>query len=156
MTMTLEVAGDVQFFVPGLPAPKGSKKHVGRGRMVESCRTLPAWVASVKETAMVAVAGIPQELLMVRQEPVAVDLTFVLERPARMPKGRFLPSVPPDLDKLVRATLDALTKITYWDDAQVCDQRIKKVYGDQSGCRISIVRITRTDPDTLLNNAAHP
>jgi len=37
----------IWFEVPGIPAPQGSKRHVGGGRMVESSRSLPEWRASV-------------------------------------------------------------------------------------------------------------
>lgn len=33
----------VEFFVPGRPAPQGSKRHVGHGIMVESSRDLGPW-----------------------------------------------------------------------------------------------------------------
>ena len=40
----------VRIVADGVPAPQGSKKHVGRGRMVEASKTLPAWPA-VEEAA---------------------------------------------------------------------------------------------------------
>lgn len=72
--------------------------------------------------------------------PLAVELTFVLQRP----KGHYrtgrnahllrdfappAPGVKPDGLKLARAVEDALTSVVWVDDAQIVDERIRKVYG---------------------------
>ena len=44
-----------------------------------------------------------------------------------------LPDRAPDLDKLVRAALDALTGIVFGDDGQVCELYAHKLYGDGPG-----------------------
>ena len=52
--------------------------------------------------------------------PVAVELEFALARPARMSK--LIPAghtKRPDLDKLIRAVLDACTGVIWSDDSQV-------------------------------------
>ena len=54
---------------------------------------------------------------------------------------RSYPSVPPDLDKLIRAALDALTAIAYRDDAQVTEIRAAKCYGDYPGVQITFSEI---------------
>lgn len=110
----------IEFFVPGIPAPQGSKRHVGHGRMVESSKDLPAWRTAVAWTARNAAA---RELAIVG--PVAVNISFRFPMPASRPaKIRALESHPrsvkPDLDKLVRAIFDALTEAgVIEDDARV-------------------------------------
>ena len=37
------IKNQVRFDVEGLPATQGSKSHVGKGRMVDSCKRLPEW-----------------------------------------------------------------------------------------------------------------
>jgi Holliday junction resolvase RusA-like endonuclease len=55
-------------------------------------------------------------------------VSFRLAKPKTV--KRDLPSVRPDLDKLARATLDALTTAqVVTDDAQVCDLWVSKRYG---------------------------
>jgi Holliday junction resolvase RusA-like endonuclease len=61
--------------------------------------------------------------------PVSVVLDFYLERPASIPKKRTFIVVKPDLDKLVRSTLDALTGTVFLDDAQVVELNVRKHYG---------------------------
>lgn len=41
----------ITFRVFGEPAPKGSKRHVGNGRLIESSKKLPAWMRAVKQEA---------------------------------------------------------------------------------------------------------
>ena len=45
---------DLSFFVPGKAAAQGSKRHVGRGVMVEMSKDLPAWRTAVANAARTA------------------------------------------------------------------------------------------------------
>jgi crossover junction endodeoxyribonuclease RusA len=104
------------FFVPGIPRPQGSKDHMGNGRLVESSKGLPEWRWRVGLAANQARHG--KALL---SGPVRATLVFVMPRPKS-----FKPSQPtpphtstPDLDKLVRGVLDALTGTLLVHDALV-------------------------------------
>ena len=67
---------------------------------------------------------------LTRDVPVRVDLVFLLPKPPSRPKRRRCwPTVKPDIDKLVRAVLDALTSVVFTDDAQVVALRVDKDYG---------------------------
>jgi crossover junction endodeoxyribonuclease RusA len=123
-------------FVTGDPAPQGSKRHVGNGVMVESSKRLRPWRQDVRE-ALLDENGSPRLALA---GPVSVGLMFTLRRPK---KPRFhVPGVVPDLDKLVRAVLDALTSAgVVEDDARVVHLGASKVYataGQACGVRISV------------------
>lgn len=97
----------LSFFVPGNPAPQGSKRHVGNGRMVESAKTLKPWRESIR---WAAVQAKPAAVVHFPTEPVAVLLLFTMRRPVATPKRRTPPAVKkPDIDKLERAVLDALS-----------------------------------------------
>ncbi len=72
-----------------------------------------------------------------KHEPVELHLEYTFLRPDGAPKRRKLPSVKPDLDKLVRATLDALTGVIYQDDGQVVNIIASKVYGPIEQVHIS-------------------
>ena len=105
-------------FVPGIPAPQGSKRAFRRGSrtiLVESSRHLPAWRQAIA-TAARAVMPAPIDA----RTPVAVELEFVMPRTKAM---RSRPAPPmgqrPDADKLARAALDGLTGPVLTDDAQV-------------------------------------
>ena len=109
-------------FVPGKPAPQGSKRHVGRGILVESSKEVGPWRERVALAAHQWMAGCP---------PVAgavdIGLVFVLPRPKSTPKTRTPAATKrPDADKLARAILDALTHVCFEDDSQVVELRIAK------------------------------
>jgi Holliday junction resolvase RusA-like endonuclease len=68
--------------------------------------------------------------------PVSMQLQFFMKKPRTV--KRELPTVPPDLDKLIRAVLDALTGIAYEDDAQVVEIKASKTYDESTGVLILI------------------
>jgi Holliday junction resolvase RusA-like endonuclease len=79
------------------------------------------------------------------QVPVWLTLNFYVSKPKSVKKGRFCPSVKPDLDKLIRSTMDALTGILFADDAQVVELNCSKSYGTPERVEI-IVRKIATAP----------
>ena len=98
----------------GAPAPQGSKRHVGGGRLVESSRAVGPWREAVRAETQRAASG--HSL----RGAVGVRLSFILPRPRshyRTGRNAHLlrdsapvwPASRPDLDKLVRAVLDGLT-----------------------------------------------
>jgi len=108
----------------GEPAPQGSKRHVGRGIMVESSAKVKPWREAVTfAAAQAAIKGYRQA------GPVGVTIMFYLRRPPSAPKSRRYPDRKPDLDKLIRSTLDALViGGVIEDDARVIAIRAGKVY----------------------------
>ena len=102
------------FFVPGVPAPQGSKRYVGNGVMVESSKALAPWRKTVAANARRSWTTDPLD------GPVALDLEFVMRRPKAWGKNRHDPMTQrPDVDKLARAILDAITGVLVLDDSQV-------------------------------------
>ena len=64
--------------------------------------------------------------------PVSVKIAFSLRRPKTV--NRPVPDKKPDLDKLIRSTLDALTPAGVWtDDGLVCRLEASKVYPNGLG-----------------------
>ena len=103
------------FFVPGKPAPQGSKRHVGNGILLESSPHVGPWRERVAIAAHNAMNGRP-----IYSGQVEVWLDFILSRPKSTPKTRTPPAIKrPDIDKLARAILDAITGTILADDAQV-------------------------------------
>ena len=125
-------------------APQGSKKHVGRGIMVETCKRLKSWRKEVSLRAKLIV----DEII---EEPVEVEVVFWFKRPQRhyLPNGMVRQSAPVyitnknkgDLDKHCRALLDSLTKSAFADDSQVVSLHAVKKYCEtesQTGATIKI------------------
>lgn len=117
----------LQFFVPGIPAPQGSKRYLGNGIMVEaSAKTLKPWrndIARIaRSAAVVDEWSVPGA--------VHAEIVFFLARPKTVSvKKRPRPSVKPDLDKLIRAVFDSLTIArVIADDATVVSLNAEKMY----------------------------
>lgn len=139
--------------VHGIPAPQGSKRHVGGGRMIESSKKVGPWREAVKAAVLTATGRRPTTV----DGPVRVGITFILPRPkghygTGRNAGRVRTSAPaepttkPDLDKLLRSTLDALTDVgAIRDDAQVVRIEAAKVYSwpeEPPGATIHVWRLT--------------
>jgi Holliday junction resolvase RusA-like endonuclease len=120
--------------VHGSPAAQGSKRAVihrstGRPVVIEQSKKVKPWRADVRAAAEQACAAAGPDRFPLAG-PVAVDITFTLPKPASAPKRRRTwPAVRPDLDKLVRSTLDALKSAgVYGDDGQVVQLGARKAY----------------------------
>lgn len=126
----------LHFRVLGTPAPQGSKRHVGHGVMVESSKKVGPWREAVK-AAYLNRYGIRRSPL---DGPLQLSVVFDLPKPASAPKRFTRPAKRPDLDKLLRSTMDALTDCGVWrDDAQVVRIIAEKQYAvNPPGAAISV------------------
>ena len=147
--------GAVTFRVEGMaPAPQGSKTSFGNGRMRESCVNVEPW------RLLVAHAAIAAKVPLFRG-PVSMSVVFLFQRPANhyrrngtlKPLNHSLSSatsreapayhcVTPDRDKILRSTQDALSKLTYEDDARVVDGGLGKrwcVGDERPGALITVI-----------------
>lgn len=100
----------------GIPAPQGSKKHVGNGYMKESSERVQPWRESVRVASSESYQGKPIEM------PVSIAAHFLFPRPkSHYRTGKFAALLKPDapnyttshfngdLDKLLRSTFDGLS-----------------------------------------------
>jgi Holliday junction resolvase RusA-like endonuclease len=127
----------IAFTVRGLPVPQGSTRAFVRGGrpiVTSDAKGLGAWRTAIASEARFAMGGLP----MLRG-PVRVQVEFELPRPASRPKRDRWPDRRPDLDKLVRASLDSMTGVVFGDDSQVVRLSASKIYGlDELGARIVV------------------
>ncbi len=150
----------IQFFTAGIPAPKGSHRALmlpGRPYptvFADNPKSAKIWARAVSAAARTNAAlnhwQVPQD------SPLRVDLTFTFPRP----KGHFRigkyasllkPSAPPfmltkpDVDKLTRLVLDALTGILWSDDSQVQTILASKFYATNGNSGVEITVEERGD-----------
>ena len=139
----------------GDPAPQGSKRYVGNGRMIEACKRLKPWREQIIADAQAL--AVPETIT----GAVSVSLVFCFSRPKSHlnTKGQLKPSAPaykvskPDADKLARAVLDSLTIAgIIKDDALVYSLSVHKRYcvgQEPPGVIISIMDMQEQpfDPD---------
>lgn len=122
--------GQLTFTVYGDPVPQGSMRWLGaRGMVAANKPQLDGWRESVRAAAHAAMPEHWQPL----DGPVAVALNFAMRPPKSRPRWRHWPDSRPDLDKLIRAVLDACTSIGVWcDDAQVVRLVVAKDWADRT------------------------
>jgi Holliday junction resolvase RusA-like endonuclease len=146
------IMAKINFFVPGIPAPGGSKrgfyiKKIKRVVMAPDCARTRSWMDSV---ACFAKAAYSKLLLT---GPLRLEIEFRILRP----QGHYgtgknagtlkdsapkYPIVKPDGVKLTRSTEDAMKGIVWRDDSQVVEHCIRKVYvGRDPGAEITINQI---------------
>lgn len=133
------------FTVAGMaPAPQGSKRHVGHGRLVESSKQVKPWRYLVQQAAVAT--GHPTF-----SGPVSLSCVFLFPRPKShyTTKGALRPSAPtfhavrPDGSKCLRSTEDALVDAGLLeDDARIAISSHTKRYctpGEHPGAFITII-----------------
>jgi crossover junction endodeoxyribonuclease RusA len=121
----------IEFWVSGRPAPQGSKRHVGNGRMIEMSKAVGPWREAVRGEAQRVNVAAPLA------GPVRVSASFFFIAPKST--RRATPHVRPDLDKLIRAVLDGLTMAgVFGDDGQVTEIIARKSYGARPGAMIRV------------------
>ena len=129
----------ITFFIPGIPQTQGSKKAfvipgTNRATIVDAKpKALKCWRSAIADAALTVWHEAPT------RAPISMFVRFYFPRPKshfRTGKNSHLLSdrAPiyhvgkPDVDKLGRAILDALTGVVYHDDSQVFQLELMKVY----------------------------
>lgn len=140
-------SGSWRIEVLGDPVPQGSTRAFGRKGKVfttnDPTGKIEKWRADVRADATRLVqSGNARSLT----GPIAVRMTFRFRRPAshflpansKRPAAILRPDAPtwvaqdPDVDKLARAVLDALTTVCYGDDHQVAMLHAEQRWTDQA------------------------
>ena len=138
----------IDIVVHGVPAPQGSKRggfsaKTGKTFVYEqNSKTQKSWRQDVIAAAVELREAGSWETL---DGPVALQVEFRLPRPASVNiRRRPYPAVKPDMDKLLRNTLDGLTQAgIYRDDAQVINLAATKRYAtdDPHGSPGATIRV---------------
>jgi len=135
----LRTENAISFLVHGLPIPQGSTRAWvinGKPVITSAAKGLSTWRRLVADVAQRYAPDEPWE------GPVGIDLHFGIPKPKSAPKKRRVwPDKRPDLDKLTRSVLDALTYVVFADDSQVVEIRATKDYG-APGVAVEIHRIS--------------
>lgn len=148
----------ITFCVEGMnPAPQGSKKSLGNGIMIESCKNLKPW------RNLVSCAAVESKAILMRG-PVKMSVVFLFTRPsshfkrdgtlkilepsitsATHNRAPVYHAIKPDISKLLRSTEDALSKLLYEDDCRICGTTGDKrwtVGNERPGAIITIIPLS--------------
>ena len=135
------------FTVLGKPAPQGSKRHIGKGILLEASKRCKPWRQDVRHTALQL---LPNGWRAMMDKPIMVSITFVFARPkghyrtngelkAKSPK--YCTARIGDTDKLCRSVLDALSGAVFLDDSQVINLSAEKRYATRNEQPSAIITI---------------
>lgn len=118
----------VRFRVIGNAKPKGSMrafipKGWNRPVLTSTSSSVKTWEQTIRHVAQ-------DYSEAYTTGPVRVRLRFSLARPKSLSRQVCSHTKRPDVDKLARAALDALTGILWKDDSQVTSLLASKVYAD--------------------------
>jgi crossover junction endodeoxyribonuclease RusA len=133
----------LSFVVLGVAQPKGSArafvpKGWTRPIITSANKSLKGWETAVRDAIQQHAPGVWFE------GAVVMRIHFELPRPkaVRWPAKPHLKR--PDLDKLVRGTLDAMTKVLWHDDSQVISITASKSYALDQSCALIEVHGSQT------------
>lgn len=148
----------IEFVVRGIPVPQGAlaRNPKGLGLHAANGKTLRPWRDAIAAAARDVIAGADP-----LDGPISVDVCFVIARPAAhyLPITKSRPvrelrldapawvAIPPDVDKLARSCLDALTGVAYRDDGQVASLRARTRYEGEilrPGCVVRVSSLAGT------------
>lgn len=160
MTVVLALE-EISFHVLGTPGAKGSSRafvnrktggaHVAPGGSKSGQAKAKAWETAVREAAGACVSATAPPFVDI---PIFVSITFRMARSANhwgrgRNAGKLAPSAPhrprtkPDIDKLARSTLDAMTGIVFDDDSRIVALVLEKQYA-APGREGASIRVTRS------------
>jgi Holliday junction resolvase RusA-like endonuclease len=133
----------IQFFAAGIPKGQPRPRAFARGghAAVYDPGTAEGWKSQVAIAAREHIPDVPLDT------PIKLRLGFILPRPKahQRANGLLKDGAPlfcakkPDADNYAKAVMDALTLLRVWnDDCQVCELYVRKTYGPQPGCLVSI------------------
>jgi Holliday junction resolvase RusA-like endonuclease len=134
----------LHFTVLGHPEPQGSvrafmPKGWNRPVLTSDNKDLKAWRGVVAIAAQKACKADGRRFPVDAAAAVQIDLHFCFKAPKR--GGGTYKTTRPDIDKLIRGVLDALTGIVYADDAQVVRVIASKEFNFMEGVEVFIESI---------------
>lgn len=157
----------ISFFVPGIPAPGGSKRAfaIKKGGVYTGRTVIFDDAGQRNKDWRQACVVMAQEKRPAEPFRCAlrVDFKFVMPRikahfhTSKAKAGQIREDAPvfhtskPDRTKLTRSTEDALKGIMWADDSQIVQGETVKVYGAQPGCHVTI-----TPLETVVVTVASP
>ena len=125
----------IEFTVPGKPMAQPRQRHRIAGgkngmQFVQNFTPSKSPVQTYKAAIQLAAAAVYDGPPL--SNPVSLEMTFVMPRPKSKtwktkPMPRYWHTITPDSDNLAKAVQDALNKMLWADDSQICQMVVKKV-----------------------------
>lgn len=143
---------ELRFTAYGTPRPQGSAKAFVRGNrafITSDNAKLKPYRHTLTQVALenASQMGLATPLCA-RGIPVEVSILWTIAKPKSKAKRVTEITTKPDIDKLARAVLDALTGVGFEDDSQVVKANLSKQYGTPERTEVTVR--AKTDQEALL------
>jgi crossover junction endodeoxyribonuclease RusA len=143
----------IEFVVPGRAVPQGGMTAFVKGNRAFVTHKRPKELGDFRARVALAAQHAGAEMV---KGAVRLDVAFSLIRPkshmgtgrnAHLVKGSSprYPTTNPDIDKLLRSLLDALTQVCFADDNQVTQINVTKSYTAPGDAPCTYVRLTELE-----------
>jgi len=121
---------DLEIIVRHRPAPQGSKRHIGGGRLIEESKRVAPWRRAVAAAACAVLTGDDGEPRAPLDGPLSAEVVFTVRKPQSHKRVSWPTTRDSgDIDKLLRSTFDALASAgAIVDDARVVEVTARKVH----------------------------
>ena len=148
MTVVYIAVNDIE------PAPQGSKRHVGGGRLIEASKRVKPWRQAVAASAQ---QQMREQKCSLITGACSVTVEFRFKRPKShfTTNGQLKANAPEhyvvkrnDIDKCCRSTLDALSETVFADDCLVVRLVADKRYcfmHEPPGALITVTELQQVD-----------
>jgi Holliday junction resolvase RusA-like endonuclease len=139
----------IKFTVIGCPQPQGSTKAFipkgwNRAIITTANSKNKPWR---QEVAGMAASYMEERSLDLLEElPIQVNVEFFFEKPKSTKKTVMHKITKPDIDKLARSVLDALTGVVFKDDSQVVRCTLGKSFGSPARAEIEVTQVSGLQP----------
>jgi Holliday junction resolvase RusA-like endonuclease len=138
------VSDTIRLVVFGAAMPQGSKSGFIRGGKVVMVEGGPGANREAFKDWRSAVAAAGRDWQaehgsVLLDEPLGLTAVFHLPKPSSAPKWKLWARGRPDVDKLARTVLDALTGVLWVDDSRVVSLHVQKPYAIDGPPRAEIV-----------------
>jgi Holliday junction resolvase RusA-like endonuclease len=140
------------FVIPGKGGAKPRAILTSDNTKMKPYRQQVGW-AALEARAKAGYNGLFAE----KQVAVGVEFKFYFEKPYSISKKRIHISVKPDIDKICRSTIDAMTGVIFSDDAQIVQLIASKNYGLPERAEITVTNLEGTEaPRQLFESGYSP
>lgn len=117
----------MRFVIKGEPVPKGRPKLSTWGGYARAYT--PKKTREAEESIRAQIIKQLPNGFSIMEGAVLLRIVVARTKPKSSPKTKIYPTQKPDLDNYIKTVLDAMNKIVFCDDSQVCYLVAKKEFG---------------------------